>query len=83
MDSLIPEGAPPELCSIRLGDAEVVTLKQTVGEDGLQLSQHMTEDQRQLGEVPPAETKNRADCVRFHLFDCSTFRYNIYKKNIS
>lgn len=42
---LVPEGSPPELCSICFGDAEVVTLKETVGEDGLQLSQHVAEDQ--------------------------------------
>lgn len=44
LGSLVPEGVPPELCSVCLGDAEVVTLKQTIGEDGLQLSQHVAED---------------------------------------
>ena len=56
---LVPEGTPPELGGIRFGDAEVVTLKQTVGEDGLQLCQHVTEDERQLGEIPPVKAKNR------------------------
>ena len=66
--SLVPEGVPPELCSVGLGDAEVVTLKQTIGEDGLQLRQHVAEDQRQLGEVPPEEVKSKGESVRVSAF---------------
>lgn len=74
--SLVPEGAPPELCSIRLGDAEVVTLKQTVGEDGLQLSKHVTEDQRQLGEVPPVEIKKSERDVSC-LYRCTVVKVSL------
>lgn len=35
LGSLVSEGAPPELGGVRLGDAEVVPLKQTIGKDGL------------------------------------------------
>ena len=51
--SLVSERPSPELCGVGLGDAEVVALEEAVGEDGLELGQHVTEDQRQLGEVPP------------------------------
>lgn len=66
---LIPEGASPKLCSICLSDAEVVTLKQTIGEDGLQLSQHVAEDQRQLGKIPPVEVRKRGKTVRFNMLN--------------
>lgn len=60
---LIPEGASPKLCSICL------TLKQTIGEDGLQLSQHVAEDQRQLGKIPPVEVRKRGKTVRFNMLN--------------
>ena len=56
-DLLVPEGLPPELSGVSLGDAAVVALKQAVGEDGLQLRQHVAEDQRQLGQIPPVDRK--------------------------
>ena len=52
---LVSEGLPPELSGVGLGDAEVVALKQAVGEDGLQLGQRVAEDQRQLGQIPPVD----------------------------
>lgn len=52
---------PPKLCSVSLGDAEVVALKQTVGKDGLELRQHVAEDQRQFGEVPSAGAETQRD----------------------
>lgn len=33
--SLVSESTPPELGGVRLGDAEVVALKEAIGEDGL------------------------------------------------
>lgn len=60
---LIAKRSSPELSSISFSDPEVVSLEQTVGEDGFQLSQHVAEDQRQLGEVPPGqqEEEHRTD----------------------
>lgn len=67
MGSLVSEGTPPELGGVGLGDAEVVTMKLTVGEDGLQLSQHVAEDERQFGEVAPVDVKIRRERrVRSH-----------------
>lgn len=42
--SLVPKGSSPEFCCISLRDPEIVPLEQTVGKDGFQLSQHVTED---------------------------------------
>lgn len=59
LHSLVTKRASPEFSSVSFGDPEVVTLKQAIGEDGFQLCQHVTEDQRQLSEVTPnGEKKN-------------------------
>lgn len=60
---------PPKLRSVSLGDAEVVALKQTVGKDGLELCQHVAEDQRQFGEVPSAGAeRHKGTNVTLHKF---------------
>lgn len=59
--SLVSEGASPELCSVGLGDPEVVSLEQTVGEDGFELGEHVAEDQGQLGQVPPEDPERREE----------------------
>lgn len=63
-NSLVPKGAPPELCSVCLGDAEVVALEEAIGEDGLQLCQHVAEDQGQLCQVPPDKERGTRVSVR-------------------
>lgn len=57
--SLVTKGSSPKLCSISFSDPEVVSLKQTIGEDGFELGEHVTEDQRQLGQVSSEEKKKR------------------------
>lgn len=42
---LFTEKPPPELSRVCLGDAKGVSLKLALGEDGLNLSQHMAEDE--------------------------------------
>lgn len=61
---LVSKSPPPELGSVGLGDSEVVALEQAVGEDGLELGQHVAEDQRQFGQVTSAgaEKTQRGQC---------------------
>lgn len=61
--SLFPKEIPPVIGSFSFGDSERVPLKLASREDGFDFSQHVAEDQRQLGQVPPAERKpqNRAN----------------------
>lgn len=48
---------PPEVSGISFGDPEIVPLEVPAGEDGFDFSQHVTEDQRELGQVPSAERR--------------------------
>lgn len=58
--SLVSKRPPPELCGVGFRDPEVVSLEQTVGEDGFELGEHVAEDQGQLGQVTPGGgTTNR------------------------
>lgn len=50
---LFAERSPPEIGSVGLGDAERVPLELSARKDGFDLGQHVTEDQRELGEVSP------------------------------
>ena len=58
-NSLVSKRPPPELCSVGFGDSEIVPLEETVGKDGFQFSQHVAEDQRQLGQVSPGKERRR------------------------
>ena len=44
---------PPEVRGVALGDPECVAGEGAVGEDGLELAQHVREHQAQLRQVPP------------------------------
>lgn len=57
--SLVTKGSSPEFCCVGLRDPEIVPLEQTVGKDGFQLSQHVTEDKREFGQVSPERNKKR------------------------
>lgn len=48
---------PPEVGGISFGDPESVPLEVPPGEDGFDFSQHVTEDQREFGQVPSAERR--------------------------
>ncbi len=52
-DCPIPKAGLPELGSIALGDPKLIAGVKTLGEDGLELAEHMAEDQTELGQVPP------------------------------
>lgn len=54
---LFSKKSPPKVGSISLGDSEGVPLKLSSREDGFDFSQHVAEDQRQLGQVPPVERR--------------------------
>lgn len=54
---LFSKKSSPEVSSISFGDPESVPLELSSWEDGFDFSQHVTEDQRQLGQVPPAGKK--------------------------
>lgn len=54
---LFSKEIPPEISSFSFGDPECVPLKLSSREDGFDFSQHVAEDQRQLGQVPPAERR--------------------------
>ncbi len=49
--SLVSEGVLPEVRGVALGDPEGVAGEGAVGEDGLELAEHVTEDEAELGEV--------------------------------
>lgn len=72
MDSLVPKRSSPELGGVSLGDSEVIPLEQAVGEDGFELSQHVTEDQRQLGQVPSTEEEQRERALYNFMLDGSS-----------
>ncbi len=42
----------PKIGGVCLGNAECVSMKLSTWKDGFDLGQHVTEDQRELGEVP-------------------------------
>lgn len=48
---------PPEVGGISFGDPESVPLEVSPWEDGFDFSQHVTEDQRELGQVPSADRR--------------------------
>ncbi len=48
----------PKICSVCLGNAECFSLKLSTWKDGFDLGQHVTEDQRELGEVPSAREQD-------------------------
>ena len=47
------ELGPPEVGGVALGDPERVSGEGSVGEDGLELAQHVAEHQAQLRQVTP------------------------------
>lgn len=49
----IAEIRPPEIGRIRFGNPKLVPGKNAVREDGLQLAEHVREDETQLGQIPP------------------------------
>lgn len=49
----VSEVGPPELGGVALGDAKLIAGEDAVREDGLQLAEHVTEDEAELGEVAP------------------------------
>lgn len=49
--------SPPEVSGISFGDPKSVTLELSSRKDGFDFSQHVAENQRQLGQVPPAEKR--------------------------
>lgn len=56
-NSLVSKRPSPKFGCVSFGDSEVVALKQAVGKYGFELCEHVTEDQGQLGEVPPEEER--------------------------
>lgn len=60
---LFSKEIPPEISSFGFGDSECVPLKLSSREDAFDFSQHVAEDQRELGEVPPAESNKTEQMV--------------------
>lgn len=56
---LFAERSPPEIGGVGLGDAERVSLELSARKDGFDLGQHVTEDQRELGEVSPEREREK------------------------
>lgn len=50
--SPVPESFLPKVGGVGFGDAKLVTGKDAVGEDGLELREHMAEDEAEFGQVP-------------------------------
>lgn len=60
-NSLFTKSLSPKFCSICLGDPERVSLEEATGENAFEFCQHVTEYQRQLGQVPPAKD-HKSNC---------------------